>query len=188
MRRLLFLDIDGCLGSDGLKLGSLIPSNAEAEAIDRAPSTSFQNEKQARREDLLVALRSLERPLIARLNVLVERTRAEVIVHSSWRYTFTMDGMRWALKEVGYRGELADMVPHRLPGQKMSQYPSRGDYIRQWFKDANVEPADTDFVIVDDAERSQFERFLPNLVRVNSKVGLADRDVERACALLEPPV
>lgn len=195
MRRILFLDIDGVLNRNGPS-GEfpLEPSPEEAQALVRLPEGSCK--RACRDGDALFALRCLEPPLVTRLNTLVLASGADVVVHSTWRRVFTQEGILWALRYAGYEGTLTGVCPEWLQGQKMSMYPSRADYILEYFWEEGIAPESLRFAILDDEDPREFRasesRYFrsppkdlrPNFVRVSAERGLADEDVEKALAIL----
>jgi HAD domain in Swiss Army Knife RNA repair proteins len=188
MRTILFLDIDGVLNTEATTFGAPLPSAKELAAIDALPKGACL--RSSRTDDTLVALRSLERPLVARLDALVKASGAEVVIHSTWRRLFTKEGILWALRYAGYEGEIADVVPDMVANQRFSEHVTRGRFILQWFYDQGLEPGQARFAILDDADALHFRtgglgsQFVP----INPVVGLRDKDVARALALLVPSV
>jgi hypothetical protein len=169
MRRVIFLDIDGVLNHVGWRAPAFYEAESMAELID--PAT------------------------VARLDLLIERSGAEVVLSSSWRRVFSTEKMQGILELVGFRGRLRDRtpIPHEYDGaayERLTGSPlptpgrsvARGYEIQQWL-DAH---ADVEGVVILD-DSSQMAHLLPWLVRTSMLTGLCDEHVEQALACLQRP-
>lgn len=138
--------------------------------------------------DCLTDALSFDHAAVARLNVIVERTGAEVVISSSWRtrhddsgaLAFPLPVLRSLLERHGFRGRVADITPrlHRSPD---GEPRVRGHEIQAWI---DAQPAGTvgPFVVLDDdADMAHLEA---RTVRTSMDTGLLDEHVERAVALL----
>lgn len=112
----------------------------------------------------------------ARLDALVRRTGARVVVSSSWRITCTPERIRRYLASAGYTGAIDSATPV-LPEH------TRGAEIRAWL-DAHPGEASA-FVILDDWPLDEFAGMLVHLVQTDYDAGLTDDDCARAEAILE---
>ena len=112
--------------------------------------------------------------MVARLNRLVRRTGARVVVSSSWRKYLGADGVAAVLAACGFAGEVLGATPV-LPGDPPSW---RGREIDRWLM---AHPRVRDWVVLDDLAVSVD---LGRLVRTDPRHGLTDDDVARAVAIL----
>lgn len=146
--RILFLDIDGVLNSAEWFL------RMNRDALSREPIHNM-----------------LDPECVRRLNGLLEKSRAQVVVSSSWRILHSVSEIEAALKTVGFVGSIIGSTPKYLG--------CRGAEIAKWLW---VEGrAESDIAILDDD--SDMAHLTPFLVRTSWSIGLTDRDCERAMAL-----
>lgn len=162
--RVLFLDVDGVLNS----------------------ARYFR--KQERREALPETDEwwtvMLDRVAVLRLNTILQRSGAVVVVSSSWRYHLTTDDMQRVLSRKGFLGAVvgrtprADEVPESLKAQRC-----RGLEIECWL--AKNRDRVTSFAILDDLGPGSFGALTPYLVRTSWGSGLLDHHVQEVVALLK---
>lgn len=114
----------------------------------------------------------LDPALIERLNGLLARTGAKVVVSASVRKLCSIEYLRSCLHARGFVGTVL--------GKTAESGPRRGHEIAAWLE---ARPFVTAFVILDDD--SDMAHLMPRLVRTDLKVGLSATDVERAVALFE---
>jgi hypothetical protein len=120
---------------------------------------------------------------IARLNTIVERTGARIVVSSSWRAHYALDALKALLAAEGFTGEVLDCTPvlqgSTNPVHGAAPGHTRSQEIQAWL-DGFPEPPES-FVILDDIE-------LPPLadwhVKTSAETGLLDDHVETAIAIL----
>ena len=112
--------------------------------------------------------------LIARLNGLVRRTGAAVVVSSSWRKYLGAKSVAGVLRACGFIGEVIGATP--VLGEDVEVW--RGREIDRWLMGR---PDVRRWVVLDDLAVSVD---VGRLVRTNTQVGLTDADVERAIAVL----
>ncbi len=110
---------------------------------------------------------------VARLNTLIDRTGAEVVISSSWRLMFRPAIIAARLEHAGFRGKVVGQTP-RLPGY------NRGKEIETFLSDVKDQIC---FVILDDVP--DVDPLSSQLVLTDELIGLQDKDVERAVALLD---
>lgn len=152
--RVLFLDFDGVLNS--------YPWRIALEGAGRGAEV----------------FSSLSAEHVARLNRLLAATDAVVVVSSTWRLHFDLDGLRGVLGRAGFVGEVVDVTP-QLPAPRMWQPAPRGREIQHWL---DAHPGVDSFAIVDDdADMAHLEH---RLVRTSDMEGLTDADADRLIALL----
>lgn len=109
---------------------------------------------------------------VDRLNNLIDRTEAVVVVSSTWRLHLTVDELANLLQRVGFRGKVFGKTPE-LP-------TDRGLEIQAWLE-LHARP-DPHFVILDDnADMAHLSAFL---VQTSFAYGLQDEHVARAYAIL----
>ena len=126
---------------------------------------------------------TLERPLdhieplaVERLNEILTRTGAAVVISSSWRI---LASFKELTKEMLVpRGFL---FSSRVIGETPRKGRQRGDQIRAWLDAVVVDPHDY-VVLDDDSDRGSIPRH--RWVLTNSATGLMDEHVERAVFVL----
>lgn len=105
--KVIFLDIDGVLNSDGF-------------TIQERKKGVFERD-----EDEVDPTR------VALLNQIVQRTDADVVISSSWRIILKLSGIRGVLKARGFIGNVRGATPNIGTPNRI-----RGDEIRQWLETA----------------------------------------------------
>lgn len=145
--KVLFLDIDGVLNSDAW-FDLLNRSDP-----DHAPDHVFR----------------LDPICVARVQVILTRTRAQVVLSSSWKKLPNNQAQR-SIWRAGGRFRIMDKTP-RLG------YP-RGNEIHAWL---SCHPDVTRFVILDDHD--DMSPYMRRLVQTDPRVGITDHDVVRALRL-----
>jgi hypothetical protein len=142
--RVIFLDIDGVLNTLGFLQG--LPAPDFAKMIDARA--------------------------VARLNRLIHRSRAKVVISSSWRCHLPVTEIDQILRAHGFEGDIVGVTP-RLP-------PNRGGEIRAWIDSCPEVPSA--IVILDDFE--EMADLSPCLVRTSFEEGLLEEHVEAALHIL----
>lgn len=131
-------------------------------------------------------LGDLDPVAVARLNHLVARSGARVVVSSAWRLQCSPTELEARLAAQGYLDGLLGVTP-TVPLDATASVWSlpRCAEIRAWLA-ARPEPP-THFVILDDAPLSPTElaELQPCFVRTDDAHGLRDEDVEAALRILE---
>jgi hypothetical protein len=118
------------------------------------------------------SLRKLSEACVEMLNLLVEKTDADIVITSTWRILHSMADLRQILINAGFK------FPYKVIG-KTPRGGRRGTEIEEWLK---AFPKEIElFVILDDD--SDMEPFMDRLIRTNSDTGLTIDDVERAIFL-----
>jgi hypothetical protein len=158
-RPIVFLDIDGVLNSEQWY--------SQAASRKGEPSTQTPTQRS-------LLERSIDPACVQRLNRLLQRTGAVVVVSSSWRKKHRVSEIISIMKARGFCGEVIGVTPSDDGMQ------SRGEEITSWLK-KNV-PRGVAYVAVDD----DVETGLPTefVVVTSRKTGLTDEDVERAVRIL----
>ena len=120
---------------------------------------------------------------VERLNRIVERTGAKVVVSSSWRHGRDEMHLWQLLRKRGFRGvvigKTPDFVPNKQPLSKRA-CGGRGDEIRHWLD--NTPAGVTRFVVLDDDNDMDAVRDF--FVRTSMDTGLTDEHVEMAVGML----
>jgi hypothetical protein len=123
-----------------------------------------------------------------RLNRLLARTSAQVVVSSSWRLCAGLRYLTYALRRAGLRGEVVGATPDPVNdatwlamrrAERGEPYAfdevTRGAEIAEWLRRRPVEDLVDSFVILDDA--SDMGDLTHRLVSVDGSRGLCDADV-----------
>ena len=158
--RVLFLDFDGVLNS-------------------LAWIHSTQGKRRADESDIEFEARDISPKAVRRLNKIIVRTGAKVVVSSSWRKLHALEDLQAILKLRGFVGEIIDVTPslwRSLEGKRLY----RGDEIQAWL---DAHPEVSRFAITDD--ESDMCHLKHRLVKTSMDKGIQDHHVERLCALLE---
>jgi hypothetical protein len=115
---------------------------------------------------------------VKRLNRLIREGRLEAVLSSTWRTLYSMDEMQKFLARRGFKSKLVG----RTPDLSNSHGPdARGDEILHYITRLDKAPAAA--VILDDVE--PMGKMTPLTVYTDEAVGLTDRDVDLALALIE---
>jgi hypothetical protein len=158
--KIIFLDFDGVLNS---------------EAFCRANGNRFLPE-------------TLDVAAVARVNTLIARTGAKVVVSSTWRLGYSLDQLRGILARHGFSGEVLGVTPVIQDldedGIFVTRKAPRGLEIQRWIDD-QPEPPEAFVILDDDAD---MEHLAGRLVRTLFDTGLGDEHVEAAVELLGPRV
>lgn len=156
-RRVVFLDVDGVLNSHPFFRG------LEGTAWDD-------------NDELM-----LDPAATALLQELVDRTGAEVVLSSSWRYHHDAQSMTRLLQLRGFSGSVIDCTATALEDVNVpcGQTRQRGHEIATWLEE---HPDVSKFVILDDD--SDMAHLGQRLVQTTFAQGLTPEHVERAVRML----
>jgi len=154
--KIIFLDFDGVLNSD---------------AFFKANDNRYLPE-------------TLDLAAVARVNTIVARTGAKVVVSSTWRLGYSLDQLKDILGRHHLSGEVIGVTPVIQDVDEdrviVVRKAPRGLEIQRWL-DTQPEPPEA-FVILDD--EADMEHLGGRLVRTQFATGLGDEQVEAAVALL----
>lgn len=114
----------------------------------------------------------------ARLVEVLQRTGAAIVVSSSWRYIFDLEGFRRVL---GAHGVARACIIGATRRDHKTGKDSRADQIRDWLQEHAPE---AEYVILDDVD-DELSTFGWRYIQTDMSVGLQDADVERAVAALQ---
>lgn len=112
---------------------------------------------------------------VARLNSLVGRAAAKIVISSSWRCQMPIARIAHILLLHGHEGEIIGATPRLLA--------SRGAEIQAWLDDTPSPPRA--FVILDDVD--DMAHLSPYLVLTTWEEGLLDVHIDEALAVLSRP-
>jgi hypothetical protein len=123
----------------------------------------------------------LDPAAVARLNTLVMRSSAKVVISSTWRLKMSLDELRSRLTALGFCGEVIDRTPEAqaLGGLYSDPTLARCQEIQAWIERSS-EPIES-FVVLDDAYLEDVAQFL---VKTEFETGLADEHIEAALEIL----
>lgn len=154
----VFLDIDGVLNSEEY-FGS-------DRCVPRAERIGAFMEKLSGDLDPLA---------VGRLNEVLRRTGAVVVVSSGWRYR-GIHGLRQMLRWRGFEGEIVDVTPQIRPG-------TPADEIEWWIR---CGPGDLEsYVVLEDIHPSRMGTVAARHVWTPWEEGLLDHHVEEAVRILD---
>lgn len=183
--RVVFLDFDGVLNHPG----TWMDPDRRARATSDPASLSTWPPADA---DLWIPT---EPDCVERVNRLLARTGASVVISSSWRHVAPVPVLASALARAGLVAQVVGATPrqdspqyalvHALLAQQ--QRPptdlSRGAEIATWLRHC---PGVWSFVVLDD--QTDMDEVRRNFVQTNGSRGIQDADVERAIRILERPI
>ncbi len=126
---------------------------------------------------------AIEANLVARLNGLIERSGAALVISSDWRLFHGWPGCGEILRECGVVAEILGVTPQIEDERDEIGWHARGREVRAWLDE---HPGVDSFVIVDDHE--PFPGLEARFVQTDANWGLQPADVGRALAILARPV
>lgn len=110
------------------------------------------------------------------LNILVRETNSKIVVTSTWRHTPELkERLIKALEDFNLDKEIIGYTPH-------IQDATRGAEINGFLSKINYKPH---FIILDDND--DMENLLPYLIKIDSRVGLTDQNIEEGVLKLPKP-
>lgn len=163
--KIIFLDIDGVLNSD---------------AYCESPEYLFETQHMTDQLIMLVNHYVLLDPrALHRLNDLVKRSGAEVVLSSTWRGKYSPAEITKMMQDRGATFTVTASTPV-LHGKVNSSRIPRGKEIASYIDGLKVKPES--FVILDDHD--DMLDLINVLVKTTMKLGLTADDVERALRIL----
>jgi hypothetical protein len=167
LMKYLFLDIDGVLNSDIYMTSNEYIS--ECKSLGIVPEGRNVMDKAHHLHISPIAMKLL--------NVLVERSKAIVILSSTWRLKYSLAEMNMMFQKRGATFQIADVTP-----AKMSWRPRGMDiaeYLSNLKRDGEVPEA---FVILDDID--EFSKLKEHFIQTSEESGLTQEDIARALKIL----
>lgn len=132
-------------------------------------------------------IQNINRRHARRLEQLVRRTGAFIVISSTWRHTFPKSGQWYLL--LGLAG--APMASRRVVGLTGSLGPSksfepvRGNEIELWLREHGCyQNAEVRYIILDDDSDMTEEQKASHFVHVKNSTGLRSKHVRKAIQLL----
>ena len=121
---------------------------------------------------------SLDPYAIKKLNKIVDKTGAEIVVSSTWRIGKSVDDLENILNRNGFTGHVIDKTEDLIHERK-----TRGDEIKKWLDEhLNIDS----FVIIDDFNFPKFEKyFSTRFVQTDDRVGLSNQDADKCVDILQ---
>jgi hypothetical protein len=147
--KVVFLDFDGVLNNHGFL-------QQQPHRLDRIDPTA-----------------------VGRLNTIVARSGAKVVISSSWRIHHSLEDLRERLGEVGFEGEVIGQTPDISWGEYGDPFIGRAREIQTWIEE-HPEPLES-FVVLDDIYMDDIAQFL---VKTEFTTGLEEAHVDAALAIL----
>ncbi len=166
--KIIFLDIDGVLNS--------------AHWWDvRPPAGEYESEE-------VHAFRNIDPAAVARLNTIIGKSGAVIVLSSTWRTMYTLSYMQRLLNRKGFAGRLFACTPchasapNPLDDQGNTLYIRRGTEIQAWLDMLGPGRQPDSFVILDDD--ADMAHLSDSLVRTHFSKGLLDEHVIAALEVL----
>lgn len=170
--KIIFLDIDGVL-------------NSYQEWVPVA---------ERMKSDLVWDLHDLTPKYIERLNEIIEKTDAKIVISSSWRLQYSPHEIEDMLIFRGFKGSVIDEIPLIAESGWMEQKPrlekielngvinaDRGDEIQYWLNHNQV----SNFIILDDIDYDNvIKYFYSHFIHIKKGTGILPQHVEKACRKL----
>lgn len=184
---ILFLDIDGVLNHHPWF------HSEERRKADEAARALWKGSLDDPEWRLAHSRAQLDPACVARLNVLVEATRCEVVVSSTWRMGKSPELLEELLRDRGFKHPILDTTPvlsdRHHTGKRNETH--RGMEIECWLRQNR--PDERHIAIVDDD--GDFGRLRSWWVRTSStggglttrKIGKLDATLLRPCPVLDTP-
>lgn len=163
--KLIFLDIDGVLNSDAY-----------------CDSPEYRSETQHMTDQLIILVNHwvlLDPKALHRLNDLVNRSGAEVVLSSTWRAKYSPAEITKMMQDRGATFTINNSTPILHDKVNSSRIP-RGKEIAAYIDGLKVKPEA--FVILDDHD--DMLGYTEFLVKTTMKLGLTADDVEKALQIL----
>lgn len=110
---------------------------------------------------------------VARLNDLVKRGRAKVVISSTWRLTTSLEKLTRFFREQGVEADLIDVTPDREDMNRTLE-------VQEWLDQSD---STASFVVIDDGQIDG--QLAARHVRTQFALGLQPEHVDRALQLLE---
>lgn len=171
--KILFLDVDGVLNSEESFLANHEKRCQVADAAGKQDLSAFP--------EYCWPMGHLSRPLIARLNMIVENTGCFIVLSSSWRVICKLSEFRGWLRQKGF------LFPDKII-DKTDNNPdeARGGQIQRWL---DCHPEVTKYAILDDDSEDIIGSYTTkkhpnNFVQTEWNWGLQEKQVNEVADIL----
>ena len=158
--KVIFLDVDGVLNSENFyrKRG--------------APDYRFEDEPP-------YPLCEFDPESIKLLNQIIEKTKAKIVVSSTWRIGRTVEELKTLFKSVGIEGDVIDRTDV-LRDRKGYDEVVRGTEIKRW---QDQFPEVENYIIIDD-DNDMLPEHQKNFIKTSFWTGLTPELVEESITIL----
>lgn len=120
---------------------------------------------------------------VAALEMIIEATKAEIVITSSWRYLLDLPTLRDMWECRGLPGRIISMTRTDLVTDDPFDNLIRGKEVEAWLRKHHVNEDTGKYVIIDD-ENEYMTKQLSHFVWTNPESGLTKNDAERAISIL----
>jgi len=167
MNKIIFLDIDGVLNSD---------------IYFNSPAFKEESKGMSWEEIMLIAHHTHLDPVAIHIfNQLVNRSKAEVVLSSTWRLKYSIEALNNMLKDRGATFQINAVTPKHPEYIGWSSFPiPRGIEIQAYLNSLDQKPES--FVILDDVDN--MVHLINYLILVDDYYGLTTENVEMALNIL----
>lgn len=139
---------------------------------------------------------------VKKLNKIIEKTAAKIVVSSTWRILNTKEGLQKILDNLGFIGEIIDLTP-RIHFKEIYESVPRGCEIDYWLNrtgkfqrinwDKEIQRGYLEkstvknYVILDDDSDMLYNQ-REHFIKTNNKVGLTNKDANQAIKILNSSI
>jgi hypothetical protein len=137
---------------------------------------------------------------VKRINFIIEKTGAKVVVSSTWRHGRSVEDLTKILQFAGFNGEIVDVTPH-MGGIKGYTVP-RGCEIEQWLEQKNfkrinwsiarlrekVEKSEVKNYIILDDDSDMLYNQREHFVQTSWMTGITQEDADKCVEILDSPL
>lgn len=165
MKKIIFLDIDGCLNSN-----------------EYFSSSAYLEESGGKSDALIVLVNHylhLDPAALKLVNELVDQSGAEVVISSTWKSKYSEEEFNKMFTDRGATFKVVGRTPH-IDSNRSSKKITRGREIQTYLDSLDVKP--DAFVIIDD--RDDMNQFFKFLVKTSFQDGFQRIHLERALKIL----
>lgn len=148
---------------------------------------------------------TFDKAMVGRLNEITDASGAKIVIHSSWRYAYSLEQLQKRLAGAGVTGEIIDVAPSPVHSRKLSgiyvpevsyetfcegtgETDERAVAIRRWMMENGTPEA---FVILDDMRALGTFMDTPHFINTVTERGgrwahngLTDKHVVQALGVL----
>ena len=177
--KIIFLDFDGVINSwphlEAMEKGGEPPQDDLEREFYALPREEGDDP-----DFLLWKYRMFSRQLVGLVGQIINRTGAKIVVSSSWRRHYDLQGLRNYLRCHGLKdSDVIDITPTDLHRNKELDHIPRGLEIRTWL---DAHPEVTSFVVLDDD--NDMEEVWDHFIQTDSDLGITQENVDQAVRIL----